>query len=43
MKNFFSSLKEHAANITNFERKKILSLAKKELKLHEDAAVCYIC
>ena len=40
MKNLFSSLKEHAANITNFERKKILPLAKKELKLHEDAAVC---
>ena len=33
---FFSSLREHAANAINFERKKMLLLTEKELKLHQN-------
>ena len=43
MKDFCSSLKKHATNIINFEKKKMLPLTKKELKLHQDATACYIC
>ena len=39
-----SSLSEHAINVINFEKKKVLPLTKKkELKLHQDAIECYIC
>ena len=40
MKKFFSSLREHAKSITNFEKTKILSLTKEEFKSHQDAKVC---
>ena len=43
MKNFCSSLREHAANVINFEKKKLLLLTKKELELHQYVTVCYIC
>ena len=43
MKDFCSSLKKHATNIINFDKKKMLPLTKKELKLHQDATACYIC
>ena len=37
------SLREHEKNIIDFEKKKILTLIKEELKSHQDAKVCYIC
>ena len=40
MKKFFSSLREHAKSITDFEKTKILSLTKEEFKSHQDAKVC---
>ena len=43
MKILCDSLKEHANNITSFEKKKMLPLTKKELTSHEDAKECYIC
>ena len=43
MKKFCTSLREYATNVINFEKKKVLPLTKKELKLHQDAAACYIC
>ena len=43
MKKFCESLREHAKNIINFEKKKMLLLTKDELKPHQDAKVCYIC
>ena len=43
MKNFCTSLREHATNVINFEKKKMLPLTKKELKLHQDVTECYIC
>ena len=42
MEKFCTSLKEHATNVINFEKKKILTLTKKELKLNQDATACYI-
>ena len=42
MKNFCSSLRQHATNILNFEKKQILLLTKEELKLYQDARNCYI-
>ena len=36
MKKFCSSLREHATNIINFEKKKMLLLTKKKLKLDHD-------
>ena len=42
MKQFCSSLREHAANILNFEKKKMSPLTKEELKLYQDARNCYI-
>ena len=32
MKKFFESLREHAESITDFEKKKMLPLTRKELK-----------
>ena len=37
------SLRELAANVINFEKKKMLPLTKKELKFHEDSTICDIC
>ena len=42
MKKFCTSLREHAKNIIDFEKKKMLQLKKEELKLHQDAKLCYI-
>ena len=41
MKKFCTSLKEHATNIINYERKKMLPLTKN--KSNQDASRCYIC
>ena len=43
MKRFCESLREHAKNIIDFEKKKMLPLTKEELKSHQDAKICYIC
>ena len=43
MKKFCGPLREHAKNIIDFEKKKMLPLTKEELKSHQDAKVCYIC
>ena len=43
MKKFCTSLREHAKNIIDFEKKKMLPLTKEELKSHQDPKVCYIC
>ena len=43
MKKFCTSLKEHAKNIIDFEKKKMLPLTKVELKSHQDPKECYIC
>ena len=40
---FCETLREHAKNIIDFEKKKMLSLTKEESKSHQDAKVCYIC
>ena len=43
MKKFCESLREHAKNITDFEKKNMLPLTKEEQKSHQDANVCNIC
>ena len=43
IKRFTTSLREHAKNITDFKKKKLLLLTKEELKPHQDAKVRYIC
>ena len=43
IKNFCSSLGEHAPNMISFEKKKMLPLTGEELKLHQNSTVCYIC
>ena len=43
MKRFCESLREHAKNVINFEKKKMLPSTKEELKSHLDAKVSYIC
>ena len=43
LKKFCTFLREHATNVNNFEKKKMLPLTTKELKLHQDATTeCYI-
>ena len=42
MKKFYDSLREHAKNIFDFE-KKMLPLTKEELISYQHAEVCYIC
>ena len=42
MKKFCISLREHAEDIFNFEKKKMLPLTEKELKSHRDVTQCYI-
>ena len=37
MKKFCEFLKEHAKNIIDFEKKKMLPLTKEELRSHQDA------
>ena len=41
--NIFSFLRKHAANVIKYEKKKMLLLTKKELKLYCHAGACYIC
>ena len=43
MKKFCTSLREHAKNKIDFEKKKMLLLTKEELKSHQDAKLFYIC
>ena len=43
MKRFCESLREHAKGIIDFEKKKMLSLIRKELEWQQDAKVCYVC
>ena len=43
MKKFCISLREHAADVISFEKKTMLPLTEKELKLHQDSTQCYIC
>ena len=43
MKTFCGYLREHAKNIIDFEKKKMLPLTKEELKSYQDIKVCYIC
>ena len=43
MKKICTYLRDHATNVINFEKKKMLPLINKELKLHQDASECYIC
>ena len=40
---FCESSREHAKSIIDFEKKKLLSLTKEELKSHQDTKICYIC
>ena len=42
MKNFCQDLKEHATKITNYEKKEMISLTKKEEIMHNKQKVCYI-
>ena len=42
MKTFCTSLMEHAKNIIDFQKKKMLPLTKEELQSHQDAKVRYI-
>ena len=37
MKRFFTSLRKHAKNTIDFEKKKMLPLTKEELKSYQDA------
>ena len=43
MKKFCLILREHATKIINYEKKKMISLTKKEEKHHNKQKVCYIC
>ena len=43
MKNFCLDLREHAAKIINYEKKKMIPLTKEEKKVHNEQKVCYIC
>ena len=43
MKISCSPLRQHATNILNFEKKKMLQLTKEELKSQQDARNCNIC
>ena len=40
IKKFCTSLREHAKNVIDFEKKKMLLLTKKKLKSHQGAKVC---
>ena len=43
MKQLCSSLREHAVNVIDFEKKKMLPSTKKELILLQNATICYVC
>ena len=43
MNKFCISLREHAVNVINFEKKRMLPLTEEKIKLHRDLTVCYIC
>ena len=43
IKKFCKDLKEHAAKIINYEKRKMIPLADEELKSYEKQIVCYIC
>ena len=43
MKKYYDFLKEHAKNIIDFQKEKMLPLTNKELKSHEDAKGYFIC
>ena len=43
VKTFCESLREHAKNRIDLEKKKILPLTKEELKSHQDSKVRYSC
>ena len=43
MKKFCKDLKEHAARIINYEKKKIIPLTKEEKINYNDQQICYIC
>ena len=43
MKKFCTSLRQHAKNMIECEKRKMLALTKEELKSHQDAKICYIC
>ena len=43
MRTFCESLREHAKNIIDFEKNKMLLLAKEELKPYQDTRVFYVC
>ena len=42
MKKFCTSLREHATNVVNFEKKNMLPLTEKELKLHQDVTMLHL-
>ena len=42
-KKFCKDLREHATKIINYEKKKMISLTKKEEENHNKQKVCYIC
>ena len=42
-KKFCTSLRAHATNVINFEKKKMLPLIKEELKSYQDAKPCHNC
>ena len=43
MERFCKDLKEHATEITNYEKKEMIPLTDKENKSYEKQKVCYIC
>ena len=43
MEKFCKDLKEHATKITNYEKKEMIPLTKKEEKRHNKQKVCHIC
>ena len=43
MKKFSKPLKEHTQNMIDFQKKKMLPLTKKALKLYQYATECHIC
>ena len=43
MKKFCESLREHAKNIIDFEKKNLLPLTKEKLKSHQNVKIYYIC
>ena len=42
-KKFCESFRENAKNIIDFAKKKVIPLAKEELKSHQDPKVCHVC